>query len=465
MVSGVATGEQYVYTWDYRNRLTEVRIKDAAADTTYDRGYKFIYDDQNRLAVKQGDLDGDGDYDEHGDSATFLWDGQNMTVLTPGGQIMSQIYGPQTDQLLFVRETNETFLPLADHLNTVRDVVAARFDGTNAYNAVHVEHNRYDSFGRVIEREQFDGTSWNVTTDPSYVQVGYTGKYFDISIGAQFNINRWYDAEVGRWISEDPIGFAGGDVNLGRYVGNASVIYVDPNGLFSSTNHDKITKYAFIDTDLSEASVKIIILANRNQDAGAWRNGGPFGDPINHGDDNKIVETIKRMISWRKEFTECQDCSDPEKVREMLRTFGKFAHALQDLYSHSNYIENYQSKLKPNEREEGMVSERIPLWQMWDDKFQPIADKNIISGNYSWPTDLGTAPAHRYLNKDSDDKSSSPKGAMASPSGVTYHDLAFDLAKRHTLIAWNDFYSNLHPNCKAAFDKEVMFNPAIHIAK
>jgi hypothetical protein len=32
---GVATGEQYVDTWEYRNRLTEVRIKDAAADSAY----------------------------------------------------------------------------------------------------------------------------------------------------------------------------------------------------------------------------------------------------------------------------------------------------------------------------------------------------------------------------------------------------------------------------------------------
>ncbi len=34
--------------------------------------------------------------------------------------------------------------------------------------------------------------------------------------------NRWYDASVGRWISEDPIGFAGGDANLYRYVGNGT---------------------------------------------------------------------------------------------------------------------------------------------------------------------------------------------------------------------------------------------------
>ncbi|MCA9185414.1 MAG: hypothetical protein KDA99_07335, partial [Planctomycetales bacterium] len=50
-------------------------------------------------------------------------------------------------------------------------------------------------------------------------------------------MHRWYDAQTGRWISEDPIGFAAGDANLTRYVGNASAINVDPSGLVSSGHH------------------------------------------------------------------------------------------------------------------------------------------------------------------------------------------------------------------------------------
>lgn len=40
-----------------------------------------------------------------------------------------------------------------------------------------------------------------------------------------------YDPTVGRWLSADPIGFAAGDVNLYRYVGNVVVRFVDPRGL------------------------------------------------------------------------------------------------------------------------------------------------------------------------------------------------------------------------------------------
>ena len=44
-------------------------------------------------------------------------------------------------------------------------------------------------------------------------------------------MHRWYDAGVGRWLSQDPIGFAAGDANLYRYVGNGVTNWVDPNGL------------------------------------------------------------------------------------------------------------------------------------------------------------------------------------------------------------------------------------------
>lgn len=44
--------------------------------------------------------------------------------------------------------------------------------------------------------------------------------------------NRYYNPAWGRFISEDPIGLAGGDVNLYRYVGNNPINYGDPSGNF-----------------------------------------------------------------------------------------------------------------------------------------------------------------------------------------------------------------------------------------
>lgn len=69
--------------------------------------------------------------------------------------------------------------------------------------------------------------------DPGYVDEAfeYTGRWFDSATGLQNNQNRWYSPSLGRWVSEDPIGFSGGDANLYRYVGNQPTEFVDPNGL------------------------------------------------------------------------------------------------------------------------------------------------------------------------------------------------------------------------------------------
>jgi hypothetical protein len=45
-----------------------------------------------------------------------------------------------------------------------------------------------------------------------------------------------YDPRIGRWISEDPIGFAGGTSNLTEYVGNEPTNEVDPDGLQARPN-------------------------------------------------------------------------------------------------------------------------------------------------------------------------------------------------------------------------------------
>lgn len=44
---------------------------------------------------------------------------------------------------------------------------------------------------------------------------------------------------MGRWISEDPIGFAAGDYNVSRYVGNESTTATDPSGMVESVPNSK----------------------------------------------------------------------------------------------------------------------------------------------------------------------------------------------------------------------------------
>ena len=69
-------------------------------------------------------------------------------------------------------------------------------------------------------------------TDPGVEhRFGYTGRDWDADAELYYYRARWYDPVVGRFISEDPSGFAAGDENLSRYVLNSPVMLVDPSGL------------------------------------------------------------------------------------------------------------------------------------------------------------------------------------------------------------------------------------------
>jgi RHS repeat-associated protein len=57
----------------------------------------------------------------------------------------------------------------------------------------------------------------------------FQGQYFDDETGLHYNTFRYYDPEVGRFTTQDPIGLVGGE-NLYRYVPNPNS-WIDPLGL------------------------------------------------------------------------------------------------------------------------------------------------------------------------------------------------------------------------------------------
>ena len=60
----------------------------------------------------------------------------------------------------------------------------------------------------------------------------YTGREWDKETGLYYYRARYYTSQIGRFISEDPIGFTGG-INLYVYVGNNPVNKIDPLGLIA----------------------------------------------------------------------------------------------------------------------------------------------------------------------------------------------------------------------------------------
>ncbi|MBK7709200.1 MAG: RHS domain-containing protein [Acidobacteria bacterium] len=105
--------------------------------------------------------------------------------------------------------------------NDVRYFIADHLGSTNALT---------DSSGNVTSSASYD--SFGNATGNLATRYKFTGREYDDFTGLHYYRARWYDGNLGRFISEDPIGFAGGDVNLYGYVGNGPVELVDPSGLY-----------------------------------------------------------------------------------------------------------------------------------------------------------------------------------------------------------------------------------------
>jgi RHS repeat-associated protein len=68
----------------------------------------------------------------------------------------------------------------------------------------------------------------------------YTGRERDPGTGLYYYRARYYDPAIGRFLSEDPLGFASGDVNFYAYVGNNPLGFNDPRGEALETAWDVV---------------------------------------------------------------------------------------------------------------------------------------------------------------------------------------------------------------------------------
>ncbi|WP_083214458.1 RHS repeat-associated core domain-containing protein [Burkholderia stabilis] len=73
----------------------------------------------------------------------------------------------------------------------------------------------------------------NEATNP----IRFPGQYHDEETGLHYNRHRYYDPDIGRYVSKDPIQLSGG-LNVYAYVDGNPIAYVDPLGL---VNPAKVT--------------------------------------------------------------------------------------------------------------------------------------------------------------------------------------------------------------------------------
>ena len=165
----------------------------------------------------------------HGTTDTrFLWQGYRLLQEQQESGLRST----------YVYDPNEAWSPLArvDHLrdqssgeiywfNT--DLNGAPLEVTDERGAVRWS-GQYGSFGEV--RHQSEGFSRLVNrTAMAHQPLRYAGQYADGETGLHYNLFRYYDPQVGRFIVQDPIGLNGG-WNLYQYAPNP-LGWIDPLGL------------------------------------------------------------------------------------------------------------------------------------------------------------------------------------------------------------------------------------------
>ena len=185
-----------IYTWNARNQLTSITGPSLAAS--------FNYDSFDRRTGKT----------INGTTTNFLYDGLNPVQEKSGATVTANLLTGLGIDELFTRTDGvgvRSLLP--DALGST----VALGDGTGAQTQY-----TYEPFGFTAQTGAASTNSYK-----------YTGREDDGS-GLYYYRARYYQPRLQRFISEDPLGFKAGDVNIYAYVHSDPLSWIDPLG-FANT--------------------------------------------------------------------------------------------------------------------------------------------------------------------------------------------------------------------------------------
>jgi RHS repeat-associated protein len=190
----VTTTDPTTYRWDDENHLVEMTI-------TANRGgtMEYQYDALGRRVKRTLDHTVETDYTYDGQDVVYEAGNEDPVVYQNGFGIDNKLKRNNGRELYFQEDHLGSTVALTSNLGVANN------------------STDYDSFGNKTE-----------ATFPNGYE--FTGREYENFTGLMYYRARWYDPKLGRFISEDPIGFAGGDVNLYGYVRNNPVNSIDPLG-------------------------------------------------------------------------------------------------------------------------------------------------------------------------------------------------------------------------------------------
>lgn len=122
----------------------------------------------------------------------------------------------------------ELYYPISDHIGAIRAVVDQHGDRQWQRHDMAFSGNAFGEFLQADNSAMYSGSF--------HMPLRFPGQYFDKETFRHYNHYRYYDPTLGRYISSDPIGLAGGG-NTYIYALNNPVMYYDPYGLFSIADY------------------------------------------------------------------------------------------------------------------------------------------------------------------------------------------------------------------------------------
>lgn len=174
----------------------------------------FAWNARNQVATLNSvslQYDGFGRRTKNLQNTSFLFDGANVAQELSGSTPTANLLSGGIDEIFSRADSTGAFTPLKDGLDSVIGLVDANGNILTSYT--------YDPFGNTT-------VAGAASANPSQ----YTGRENEGN-GLYFYRARYYSPLLGRFISEDPLGVGGGDLNLYSYVFNSPTNLVDPSGL------------------------------------------------------------------------------------------------------------------------------------------------------------------------------------------------------------------------------------------